>query len=102
MGKIVRRPAFKLDSFRAYDLIASDNPPAAANFLRELEKKYQVLADYPEMGTARLPGVPEARIFPYRNYVILYTPLPDGSGIELVRLFGPRQDWEATAAQEFD
>jgi plasmid stabilization system protein ParE len=46
------------------------------------------------MGTASLPGYPDVRIFPAGNYLIIYRPLPDGGGIELIRIYHRARDWE--------
>lgn len=45
-----------------------------------------MLADNPSLGAKRFPKYPTMRIFSYCNYLIIYTPLPDGAGIELIRL----------------
>lgn len=100
MGVIQRRPRFDADEFAAYDYVAERNPVAAIRILTELHKLYERLAAYPEMGVARIPDRPDARIFPYRDYVVLYRASDDGDGIELVRLYGPRADWEVDAARD--
>ncbi len=100
MGSVQRRPRFNEDEGDAYLYIALRNPQAADSFLNRLQKLYENLAEYPELGVGRLKSRPDARIFPYGDYVILYLVLDDESGIALVRLYGPREDWEASIAAD--
>ncbi|MEM1139143.1 MAG: type II toxin-antitoxin system RelE/ParE family toxin [Pseudomonadota bacterium] len=102
MARIKRRPQFKADLEAAYTYLLDRNPQAAEKFLRDLQIRFEALADYPKMGRARLANHPAARIFPYKKFVILYQEYPDNAGVELVRLFGPLQDWEEEALAEFD
>jgi toxin ParE1/3/4 len=64
--------------------IAQDNPNAADRLLDEIEGKFLLLADNPQLGRARPDIAEECRYFPVGNYLILYRIIPDG--IEVVRV----------------
>jgi toxin ParE1/3/4 len=64
--------------------IAPDNPGAADRLLDEIEEKFSLLADQPQLGPARPDIAEECRYFPVGNYLILYRIIPDG--IEVVRV----------------
>lgn len=64
--------------------IAPDNPGAADRLLDEIEGKFSLLADQPQLGPARPDIAEECRYFPVGNYLILYRIIPDG--IEVVRV----------------
>src|SRR4051812_41215683 len=89
MATIRRRPQFIRDVSDACCYIAWDSVARADAFVTDLEKRYQMLADMPQSGVRRFPNYPEFRLFPFGNHLIVYRPLPDASGIELV--FTPRE-----------
>lgn len=93
MGTIVRRPQFLEDLRNIWQFIARDSESRADGFVLELEKRYRLLADNPGIGVPRLPRYPTMRIFSYRSYLIVYDALPDGTGIELVRLLHAARDY---------
>jgi toxin ParE1/3/4 len=94
MGRITRRPAARKDLIDIYKYIARDAPLRAGPFLKRINEKLVTLSNHPLMGTASLPGYPDVRIFPAGNYLIIYRPLPDGGGIELIRIYHRARDWE--------
>lgn len=93
MGRILRRPHFVKDIHAVWDFIARDSEERADAFLQELEGCYRLLSDTPQLGPKRFPKYPEMRLFPFRRYIIIYAPLADGSGIELVRLLNAARDY---------
>jgi len=93
MGTVVRRPLFIQDLRDAWTYIAQDNPAAADRFVRELERRYKLISDNPSMGSARFPRHPDVRLFPCQSHVVIYRPLADGSGIELIRLIHTARDY---------
>lgn len=93
MGAILRRPLFIKDLQDAWTYIARDNPNAADRFVVELEKRYTLLSDNPLIGSARFRGHPDVRLLPYQRYILIYRPLPDGSGIDLIRLIHAARDY---------
>ena len=93
MGRILRRPHFLAYLHAVWDFIAPDSEERADAFLYELEQRYRLLSDNPELGPKRFPKYPDMRLFPFRHYVVIYAPLPDGSGLELVRLLNAARDY---------
>ena len=68
-----------------WDYIARDSPTAADRLLDNLDERFLLLSENPEIGE-RQPGLRDGayRRFTYQNYVIYYRPLDDG--IVLVRI----------------
>lgn len=93
MGRVFKRPAAERDLIDIYRYIAADAPLHAATFLRRLDQKIHLLADAPGIGSSRLPAYPEVRLFPVGNYLIIYRPLEEDEGIELIRVFHASRDW---------
>lgn len=93
MVTLLRRPQFVEDLRGIWRFIARDDETQADRFVRELEKRYRMLAENPALGAARFPKHPSMRIFPYRRYLIIYAPLPDRAGIELIRLLHTAMDY---------
>ncbi|MGO4436435.1 type II toxin-antitoxin system RelE/ParE family toxin [Rhizobium sp. RAF56] len=74
-------------------LIAEDSYERADAFVVELEKRYAALAASPFLGASQFPNYPTLRMFPFRSYIIIYEPLEDTAGIELVRLLHAARDY---------
>ncbi|WP_439627585.1 type II toxin-antitoxin system RelE/ParE family toxin [Shinella sp.] len=93
MARILRRPQFVEDLYTVWEFIARDTEERADAFIRELEQRYHMLSDNPHLGPQRFPKYPDMRMFPFRRYIIIYSGLADGSGIELVRLLNAARDY---------
>ena len=93
MAVILRRPQFIEDLYGIWRFIAQDSDVRADEFVLELERRYEILAENPLLGVQRFPRYPRFRMFPYRNYIIIYDPIPDGSGIELIRILDAARDY---------
>jgi toxin ParE1/3/4 len=93
MATILRRPQFLTDVYEIWSYIARDSLLSADKIVYDLEQHYQVLAKSPLIGVKRLPNYPKFRIFPFGKYVIVYSPLDNGSGIELIRLIHSARDY---------
>lgn len=93
MGRILRRPAAKVDLIAIYRYIAEDSAERAAGYLRAIDDTLHRLSDAPLIGTRRLASHPDVRMFPCRRHVILYRPLPELDGIEVIRIYHAAQDW---------
>jgi toxin ParE1/3/4 len=66
------------------DYIAVDNPRRAISFVQELRKQCMDLSRFPNSHT-RFPELGrEARIMPYKNYVVLYRVLDKSVIIERI------------------
>jgi toxin ParE1/3/4 len=82
-------PAARLDLLSIGDFIAADNKKRAVSFVEELERRCLKLSDFPE-AARRFPALgPDARIVPFKGYVILYRVMPSEVSIERV-LHGAR------------
>lgn len=93
MPVILRRPSFLHDLNDAWTFIATRNPAAADAFIRELEQRYDMLSNDPLAGTAPFRRHRDHRVFPYGSYLIIYRPLEQQTGIELVRLIHATRDY---------
>lgn len=92
MKQVFKRPLTEGDLDEIWDYIAEDSPERAANFLRKLYTKMQVLAASPNIGRKRDKLAPGLRSFPYGNYVIFY--FLTENGIEVVRVLQGSRDIE--------
>ena len=93
MGIIRRRPAFVSDLRDVWKFIARDSEENADRFIRELNARFVMLSDNPGLGANRFPNYPAFRLFVFRNYLIVYEPIADGSGIELIRFLHAARDY---------
>jgi toxin ParE1/3/4 len=71
--------------------IALDNPRAARQWVADIEKRCELLCEFPELGVERDDLVPGIRIFPYRRAVIVYR--IQRMRIRIVRVFYGGQDY---------
>lgn len=92
-GTIRRRRQFLLDALDAWNFIAKDSEIRADDFALRLEDRAQIFADNPFLGVTRFPKFPNLRLFTFRQYIVVYEPISDGSGIELVRLLHAARDY---------
>lgn len=93
-GTIRRRRLFLLDALDAWNFIAKDSESRADDFALKLEDRAQIFADNPFLGVARFPKLPNVRLFTFRQYIVIYEPISDGSGIDLVRLIHAARDYQ--------
>lgn len=101
MGHIVWRQAAIDDLDKIYDYIAEDTPVRAASFAEELVTKAQLLSKNPYVGENKLPNFPDVRIFPHKNYLLIFKPLDDTEGIELLRIIHGTQDYLNSFSDDF-
>lgn len=90
MPTILRSALAREDLLAIWRRIADDSPNNADNFLDELESKFALLANSPEMGTLRPKYMQNLRSFPHKRYIIFYLPITNG--IEIVRVFHASRD----------
>ena len=62
-----------------FEYIAADNPAAAAQTVRGIYERAQILATFPEIGHRYLPSSREVRILLYGHYRIAYLIKDDGN-----------------------
>ena len=76
MKPVAFRPQAVRDLEAIADYIAADNPIRAQSFVQELRERCRLLGDFPE-SARRFPALgKDARVLPYRNYVIVYRNQP--------------------------
>ena len=76
-----------------YDYIAGDNPSAADRLLDRFHDKFRLLATHPLLGQVRPELREHLRSVSVGNYVIYFTPIPDG--IAVARVIHGARDIEA-------
>ena len=81
---------------RRVRFIARDKPRAAAEFVSRIEEKCRLLAQFPEMGSARDDLSPGLRDFSVAKYVILFRAQHDG--ILVVRVLSGYRDIDSLFA----
>nr|WP_294813033.1 type II toxin-antitoxin system RelE/ParE family toxin [uncultured Sphingomonas sp.] len=84
MARVVRSPAALRDAARIWAYVALDNVAAADALVDRLDEKLTLLAENPGLGTPRPEFRADLRSVAVGNYVIFYTPFPDG--IRVVRI----------------
>ena len=78
MAKYMLTPRAQQDLREIWLYIALENERAADKLLNSLLDKFELVAEHPEMGSAR-PGLsPTARILIEGQYVAMYEPALDG------------------------
>jgi toxin ParE1/3/4 len=71
------------------DYIAQDNSVRALSFVQELRKQCVAIGQFPNSYTRFVELGENARIMPYKNYVVLYRVLDDAVSIERI-IYGAR------------
>jgi len=92
MTRLVRSARADEDLIDIWSYVASDDPAAADRLLDRLEDVLGKLAASPEMGVDRSDILSELRLFPVRDYLILFRRIP--SGIEIVRVIHGARKWQ--------
>jgi toxin ParE1/3/4 len=82
-----------------YVLIAEDSPERAFDFIERIQRRCDLLRQFPEQGRARPELRPNIRILPYgRSVVIAYQIV--GNTIEIVRIFYGGQLYETLLGED--
>ncbi len=84
-------PSSREDLREILEYIARDNPGAALKHVERLEQTCLMLAENPQMGTARDDLLPNLRAWSFRKYVIFFRPASDG--IDVVRVVHGARDY---------
>ncbi|NOZ43015.1 MAG: type II toxin-antitoxin system RelE/ParE family toxin [Alphaproteobacteria bacterium] len=93
MAKIIWRQMAIDDLDQIYDYIAETAPDRAENFISTLREKAWFLSENPRIGETRLPNYPAVRVFPCKNYLLLFRPLDTARGIEMIRIIHGARDY---------
>jgi toxin ParE1/3/4 len=92
MARVQRTAAARNDYKSIHRYIAEDDPDAARRVIQSFDDKLELLAKIPGAGVGRQDLQPGMRCFPVGNYVLYYRELPQGGGIELVRVIHGARD----------
>jgi len=90
MGIVQRTAKSEEDLIEIWLYIAQDNPAAADRVLEDMEHRFIMLADNPQMGRYRPDIAPELRYFISGKYLILYRTPTDG--VQIVRVIHGARD----------
>jgi toxin ParE1/3/4 len=89
MPRVLKTPRAEKDLVAIGRHIAMDNPRAAARMLERFQESFDIIARFPNGGTARDELAEGLRSFPVGNYLIFYLPFSDGVSVVRV-LHGAR------------
>ncbi len=93
MGIYFVSPQAAQDLQEIHDYLFTKNPDTANNFLDTIGKKFEILANFPNMGRRRDELSPLLRSFPVDDYLIFYRQIK--GGIEIARVVSGYQDLDA-------
>jgi toxin ParE1/3/4 len=92
MKRILKHRQATEDLLGHASYIAKDSPDAAMRLLDAAEDAFEKLAAMPGMGPVwgfRRRELADVRFWPikgFRNYLVFYRPLPNGEGVEVIRV----------------
>lgn len=93
MGIYFVSPQAAQDLQEINDYLFTKNPDTASNFLDTIGKKFEILANFPNMGRKRDELLTSLRSFPVDDYLIFYRQIEEE--IEIVRIVSGYRDLEA-------
>jgi toxin ParE1/3/4 len=100
MAKLTIAPSAESDLDEIWQYLAENNEAAAEKFIRELARKFQLLADNKEIGRRQDDFIVEMRMFPFKNYHIYY--FPTDEGVEIYRVLHGRRNIEGLFEEYFE
>jgi toxin ParE1/3/4 len=98
MGIYFVSPQAAQDLQEIHDYLFVKNPDTANKFLDAMAQKFEILANFPNMGRRRDELSPILRSFPVGDYLIFYRPIADG--IEITRVVSGYRDLDALFDEE--
>jgi len=96
MARLLVRDKARDDVYAIAAYIARDRLDAALRFVDDAEVAFDFLALWPSAGPRVEPSpvhIPDLRFWPikrFRNYLVMYRPIPDG--VEILRVIHGAQD----------
>ncbi len=90
MGIYRTSPRASQDLAEINEYLFANNPNAAEQFLNSVTQKFELLANFSNMGRRRDELAPALRSFPLNDYLIFYRPIENG--IEIVRVVSGYRD----------
>ena len=82
--KLEFSPQARDDLLAILHFIAADKPDAATRFVTEIEKRCELLTQFPNIGTSRDDLIPALQVFSCRSYGIYYRVVDEVIRIERV------------------
>jgi toxin ParE1/3/4 len=98
MGIYFVSPQAAQDLQEIHDYLFVKNPDIANKFLDAMAQKFEILANFPNIGRRCDELSPSLRSFPVDNYLIFYRPIADG--IEITRVVSGYRDLDALFDEE--
>jgi toxin ParE1/3/4 len=104
MAKFILAPDVEVELMAIADYIAEDNQEAADRFIEAAYETFQKLAQIPGMGRprrfrrSRLRDLRSFRLSGFDDYLIFYSPIPDG--IEVYHVYHGARDLERLFEEE--
>jgi toxin ParE1/3/4 len=98
MGIYFVSPQAAQDLQKIHDYLFAKNPDTANKFLDAMAQKFEILANFPNMGRRRDELSPILRSFPVDDYLIFYRPIADG--IEITRVVSGYRDLDTLFDEE--
>ena len=102
MSRVIKRPSARRDLVQIAQYLRVRNPRAAARFLAAFDRTVKDLAEMPSLGgryESDAEDMVELRIWTipgFREYIILYFPLPDG--VDVIHVWHGSRDMDALLA----
>jgi len=100
MANFTITPLAEADLDEIWNYISEYNEPAADKFMRELAKKFQLLANNREIGRRQDDFIIEMRMIPFKKYHIYY--FPTEGGVEIYRILHGVRDNEGEFEDYFE
>lgn len=91
MANVLLSRQARADLDEIWDYLESRNPRAALRILAEINGMFELIANFPKIGRVHgeLDGSP--RVFPVRQYLIVYEPIED-LGVQILRVYHASRD----------
>ncbi|AFY32245.1 type II toxin-antitoxin system RelE/ParE family toxin [Calothrix sp. PCC 7507] len=90
MGIYFVSPQAAQDLQEIHDYLFAKNPDTANKFLDMIAQKFDILANFPNMGRRRDELSPSLRSFPVDDYLIFYSSIE--GGVEVARVVSGYRD----------
>lgn len=90
MPRVLRKPEADGDLLDIWVRLAMHSPAAADRVSDQLDRKFQILAEWPQLGPLREGLSDGLRMFPTDDYLIFYRPIE--GGVEIIRVLHAARD----------
>ena len=91
MAKVLLSRQAQADLDAIWDYLAERNPQAAFRVLGEINGTMALIANFPRIGRVHEELDGEPRIFPVRNYLIVYE-IVEEVGVQILRVYHTARD----------